>query len=321
MSNELVSTHYFFSKQSAFNRGKVRDIYFINDDLVALIATDRISAFDQVLPKSIPFKGQVLNQIASTFFDNTQHIVQNWKIAQPDPNVTIGLRCQPIPIEFVVRGYLSGHAWRLYQSGKRTICGNKLPDGLLENDRLPKPILTPSTKAENGHDQDISFADIEEQKILTKKQIEKLERISRELYAYGSQYAQSKDLILVDTKYEFGIRDNKIFLIDEIHTPDSSRYFYAKDYLKIQKKDQQQKQLSKEFVRKWLIENNFQGREGENIPELSEKFINSVTERYVELFEKLTGKTFKKRSYENIEKDIEKSINQFVESYYQQSGH
>tara|TARA_E500000178_G_C17026479_1_gene758254 strand:+ start:612 stop:1565 length:954 start_codon:yes stop_codon:yes gene_type:complete len=316
MDSHLVSTNYFFEKQSGFSRGKVRDIYFINSEFVALIATDRISAFDQVLPRSIPFKGQVLNQIASDFFDNTKHIVQNWKVAQPDPNVTIGYKCQPIPIEFVVRAYLSGHAWRLYKEGKRKICGQTIPEGLKENDPLPRPILTPSTKADTGHDMDISFEEIIKQKMLKKKQLEKLEAISQDLFAFGTEHAKSKKLILVDTKYEFGINNDEIYLIDEIHTPDSSRYFYLDSYEEIQGKDQQQKQLSKEFVRQWLIENNFQGQEGEEIPELSDMFIDSISKRYIELYEKLTGNQFQKRSYDEIEKTIESRVNQFIAEYY-----
>jgi phosphoribosylaminoimidazole-succinocarboxamide synthase len=268
------------------------------------------------LPKAIPYKGQVLNQVASFFLDKTKDLVPNWKIAQPDPHVTVGLRCEPMAVEFVIRGYLAGHSWRLYKSGERKICGETLPEGLKENDRLPTPILTPTTKAKSGHDIDISKDELINQKILKKKDLEKLEHYAQTLYKAGTEHAASQNLILVDTKYEFGTRDGNIMLIDEIHTPDSSRYFYADTYEAIQSKDQQQRQLSKEFVRQWLIENGFQGLEGQLIPTMTEEFINSITNRYIELYEQITGSTFIKRSYDNISETIENSVNTFITNYY-----
>jgi phosphoribosylaminoimidazole-succinocarboxamide synthase len=312
----LISTNLSLKKQKDFGRGKVRDVYNINDDLLVLVASDRISAFDQVLPKAIPYKGQVLNQVASFFLDKTKDLVPNWKIAQPDPHVTVGLRCEPMAVEFVIRGYLAGHSWRLYKSGERKICGETLPEGLKENDRLPTPILTPTTKAKSGHDIDISKDELINQKILKKKDLEKLEHYAQTLYKAGTEHAASQNLILVDTKYEFGTRDGNIMLIDEIHTPDSSRYFYADTYEAIQSKDQQQRQLSKEFVRQWLIENGFQGLEGQLIPTMTEEFINSITNRYIELYEQITGSTFIKRSYDNISETIENSVNTFITNYY-----
>ena len=308
----LVSTNFFFKHQVDFMRGKVRDVYDINDQFMVMVASDRISAFDHVLPRSIPFKGQVLNQIASKFLDATQHIVKNWKISEPDPHVTVGYKCKPYPVEFVVRGYLAGHAWRLYKEGKREICGVALPDGLIQNSKLPEPILTPTTKAETGHDLDISIDEIVAQRIIKKKEVLKLKKYALELYAFGAEHAAKQNLLLVDTKYEFGKKDDEIYLIDEIHTPDSSRYFYANTYEEIQKKDQNQRQLSKEFVRQWLIENGFQGLEGQLIPELTDEFVNSVTERYIELYEQITGETFVKRSYSNINNDIETAVNAFI---------
>jgi phosphoribosylaminoimidazole-succinocarboxamide synthase len=312
----LISTNLSLKKQKDFGRGKVRDVYNINDDLLVLVASDRISAFDQVLPKAIPYKGQVLNQVASFFLDKTKDLVPNWKIAQPDPHVTIGLRCEPMAVEFVIRGYLAGHSWRLYKSGERKICGETLPEGLKENDRLPTPILTPTTKAKSGHDIDISKDELINQKILKKKDLEKLEHYAQTLFKAGTEHAATQNLILVDTKYEFGTRDGNIMLIDEIHTPDSSRYFYADTYEAIQSKDQQQRQLSKEFVRQWLIENGFQGLEGQLIPNMNEELINSITNRYIELYEQITGSTFIKRSYDNISETIENSVNTFITNYY-----
>ena len=312
----LISTNLSLKKQKDFGRGKVRDVYNINDDLLVLVASDRISAFDQVLPKAIPYKGQVLNQVASFFLDKTKDLVPNWKIAQPDPHVTVGLRCEPMAVEFVIRGYLAGHSWRLYKSGERKICGETLPEGLKENDRLPTPILTPTSKAKSGHDIDISKDELINQKILKKKDLEKLEHYAQTLYKAGTEHAASQNLILVDTKYEFGTRDGNIMLIDEIHTPDSSRYFYADTYEAIQSKDQQQRQLSKEFVRQWLIENGFQGLEGQLIPNMNEELINSITNRYIELYEQITGSTFIKRSYDNISETIENSVNTFITNYY-----
>jgi phosphoribosylaminoimidazole-succinocarboxamide synthase len=312
----LISTNLSLKKQKDFGRGKVRDVYNINDDLLVLVASDRISAFDQVLPKAIPYKGQVLNQVASFFLDKTKDLVPNWKIAQPDPHVTIGLRCEPMAVEFVIRGYLAGHSWRLYKSGERKICGETLPEGLKENDRLPTPILTPTTKAKSGHDIDISKDELINQKILKKKDLEKLEHYAQTLFKAGTEHAATQNLILVDTKYEFGTRDGNIMLIDEIHTPDSSRYFYADTYEAIQSKDHQQRQLSKEFVRQWLIENGFQGLEGQLIPNMNEELINSITNRYIELYEQITGSTFRKRSYDNISETIENSVNTFITNYY-----
>ena len=314
--NALISTNLALKKQRDFGRGKVRDVYNINDELLVLVASDRISAFDQVLPKPIPYKGQVLNQVASFFLDKTKDLVPNWKLAEPDPHVTIGFKCTPIPVEFVIRGYLAGHSWRLYKSGERQICGENLPEGLKENDRLPSPILTPTTKAKNGHDIDISKEDLISQKILKKKDLEKLENYSHVLYKAGSEHALTQNLILVDTKYEFGMRDGNIMLIDEIHTPDSSRYFYKDTYEEIQSKDQQQRQLSKEFVRQWLIENGFQGLEGQLIPNMTEDFIELVTNRYIELYEQITGTKFIRRSYDDISETIELSVNRFITNYY-----
>lgn len=317
--NSLISTNLALKKQRDFGRGKVRDVYNINDELLVLVASDRISAFDHVLPKPIPYKGQVLNQVASFFLDKTKDIVPNWKIAEPDPHVTIGLKCDPFSVEFVMRGYLAGHAWRLYKAGERKICGEKLPDGLRENDPLPKPILTPTTKAKSGHDEDISKDELIKLKILKKKDLDQLENYAQLLFKAGQDHADSRNLILVDTKYEFGLNDGKIMLIDEIHTPDSSRYFYKETYDAIQKNDQQQRQLSKEFVRQWLIENGFQGEPGQLIPDMSEEFINSVSERYIELYEQITGSTFVKRSYDNISARIEESVNLFITNYYNKS--
>ncbi|MBT8327594.1 MAG: phosphoribosylaminoimidazolesuccinocarboxamide synthase [Bacteroidia bacterium] len=310
----LISTNFFFKDQVDFMRGKVRDVYSIGDNYIVLVASDRISAFDHVLPSPIPFKGQVLNQIASKFLDDTKHIVRNWKIGEPDPHVTVGLKCKPYPVEFVVRGYLAGHAWREYESGKRTICGEELPDGLKENDKLPTPILTPTTKAETGHDLDISKEEIVAQRLIKKKELVSLEKNALALFEHGSKHAESQNLILVDTKYEFGKHNDEIVLIDEIHTPDSSRYFYADSYEEIQAKGEKQRQLSKEFVRQWLIENNFQGLEGQQIPIMSDDFVKSVSDRYIELFEHITGDKFVKRDYGNISNDIETSVNQFISS-------
>lgn len=316
MINALISTNLSLKKQKDFGRGKVRDVYNINDDLLVLVASDRISAFDQVLPKPIPYKGQVLNQVASFFLDKTKNLVPNWKIAEPDPHVTIGYKCTPIQVEFVIRGYLAGHSWRLYKAGERKICGETLPEGLKENDQLPSPILTPTTKAKSGHDIDISKDELISQKILKKKDLEKLEHYAQTLFKAGTEHALSQNLILVDTKYEFGTRNGEIMLIDEIHTPDSSRYFYMDTYESIQNKDQQQRQLSKEFVRKWLIENGFQGLEGQLIPNMPDEFIETVTSRYIELYEQITGTTFIKRSYTDISETIETSVNSFITTYY-----
>jgi phosphoribosylaminoimidazole-succinocarboxamide synthase len=308
----LMSTNFYFKNQVDFTRGKVRDVYSIGEDKIVLVASDRISAFDHVLPRPIPYKGQVLNQIASTFLDDTKAIVPNWKLAEPDAHVTIGVKCEPFAVEFVVRGYLAGHAWREYKAGKREVCGVQLPEGLRENDKLPSPILTPTTKAAEGHDLDISMEEIINQKIIKKKDLEKLESYALALYNHGVEHAKKRGLILVDTKYEFGKKNDQIMLIDEIHTPDSSRYFYADTYEEIQAKDQKQRQLSKEFVREWLIENGFQGRPGELIPEMTDEFLQNVSERYIELYEKITGNSFVKRDYTHISNDIENAVNAYI---------
>lgn len=279
-----------------------------------MVACDRISAFDVVLPKPIPYKGQVLNQIADTFLQKTALLVPNWRISSPDPNVTIGHYCKPFKIEMVIRGYLSGHAWREYKAGKRTICGEPMPEGMKENDKFPEPIITPTIKAHTGHDEDITKAEILERGFATAEQYAILENYTQKLFAFGSDFAQKRGLLLVDTKYEFGLnKNNEILLIDEVHTPDSSRYFYADTYDEIQQKDQQQRQLSKEFVRQWLIQNGFQGREGELIPEMTTEYIQSVTDRYIELFEQITGEEFIKQDYNNAMQRIEKSIHDELE--------
>ena len=304
----LTSTQYFFKNQTAFYRGKVRDVYTIADELLVIIATDRISAFDHVLPKSIPYKGQVLNEIASMFLDLTSDIVPNWKLATPDPQVTIGKRCDAIPIEFVVRQYLTGHAWRVYRDGGRLLCGNVLPEGLSENDKLPFPIVTPATKAVSGHDEDISAEEILSRKLLSPKRWEALKDISLKLFQRGTEYAATKGLILVDTKYEFGLYHDEIHLIDEVHTPDSSRFFYADSYLELQSAGKPQRQLSKEFVREWLMENGFQGLEGQIMPDMPDSFVESITKRYIELYTVMTGNAFKPRSYEHVVEEMEDNI-------------
>lgn len=310
----LMATNYFFNDQTNFYRGKVRDVYTIKDTHVAMIACDRISAFDHVLPRAIPHKGEVLTQLAAYFLDATKDIIQNWKISIPDPNVTLGLKCEAIPIEIVVRGYLCGHAWRIYKTGERMICGVKMPDGLKENDRFPEPIITPATKNSDGHDEDISIEDILARKICTKKHLEQIVATSLKLYQRGSEMANERGLILVDTKYEFGIYDKKLMLIDEVHTPDSSRFFYLDTYEKLQKAGKPQKQLSKEFVREWLMENNFQGLEGQLIPEMSDEFVQSVTDRYTELYEAMTGQKFVGRDYEDVLNTIDQNISQAIVS-------
>lgn len=289
---EIKETHFNFNKQTAFYRGKVRDVYTIDDQYLVMVASDRISAFDVVLPRAIPFKGQVLNQIAAKFLKATADILPNWVITVPDPSVTIGQMCEPFKVEMVIRGYLSGHAWRTYREGGRVLCGESLPEGLKENDKLPKPIITPTTKAAVGHDMDISKAEILEQGIVSKEDYEQLEAYAHALYQRGVEIARERGLILVDTKYEFGKKDGKIYLIDEIHTPDSSRYFYAEGYEDRQTNGEVQKQLSKEFVRQWLIENGFQGKEGQTVPEMTDEIVNSISERYIELYEYITGERF-----------------------------
>ena len=311
--NAIVETQFQFPKQKSFYKGKVRDVYNINDQYLAMIVSDRISAFDVVLPKGIPYKGQVLNQIASYFLNATKDIVPNWVIASPDPMVTIGHLCEPFKVEMVIRGYLSGHAWREYKAGKRILCGVPLPEGMKENDRFPEPIITPTTKASVGHDEDISREDILKQGIVSADDYQQLENFTRALFKRGTEMAAQKGLILVDTKYEFGKKDGQVYLIDEIHTPDSSRYFYAEGYHERQAKGEEQKQLSKEFVRQWLIENNFQGKEGQSIPEMTPTFVNSVSERYIELYEKITGEKFvRSAAAENVQTRIEQNINTFL---------
>ncbi|HRX10539.1 MAG TPA: phosphoribosylaminoimidazolesuccinocarboxamide synthase, partial [Draconibacterium sp.] len=292
---------------------KVRDVYNINDDFLVMVVSDRISAFDVVLPKGIPYKGQVLNQIAAKFLDATADIVPNWKIAVPDPNVTVGHMCEQYKVEMVIRGYLTGHAAREYKLGKRTLCGVPMPDGMVENQKFPEPILTPTTKAAVGHDEDISREEIIAQGLVDKAEYEMLEDYTRKLFQRGTEIAAEMGLILVDTKYEFGKKDGKIYLIDEIHTPDSSRYFYAEGYEKRLAAGEQQKQLSKEFVRQWLIENGFQGKDGQTVPEMSEDFVASVSDRYIELYEKITGDKFKKSDITEIPARIEKAVNEFLE--------
>ncbi|MCF6357927.1 MAG: phosphoribosylaminoimidazolesuccinocarboxamide synthase [Draconibacterium sp.] len=308
----LTKTEFSFPGQKSLYVGKVRDVYNINDDFLVMVVSDRISAFDVVLPKGIPFKGQVLNQIAEKFLDATADIVPNWKIAVPDPNVTVGHLCEPFKVEMVIRGYLTGHAWREYRDGKRTLCGVKMPDGMIENQKFPEPILTPTTKADFGHDEDIAREDIISQGIVDKAEYEMLEDYTRKLFRRGTKMAAEMGLILVDTKYEFGKKDGKIYLIDEIHTPDSSRYFYADGYEERQAAGDKQKQLSKEFVRQWLIQNNFQGLEGQTIPEMNEDFVDSVSDRYIELFEKITGDRFKKSDTAKINARIETAVTEFL---------
>lgn len=312
MTKALTRTDFNFPKQKSVYHGKVRDVYNIDDEYLVMIVSDRISAFDVVLPEGIPFKGQVLNQIAAKFLDATSDIVPNWKIATPDPNVTIGHYCEPFKVEMVIRGYLTGHAWREYRDGKRMLCGVPMPDGMIENQKFEKPILTPTTKADFGHDEDISREEIFSQGIVSQDEYEMLEDYTRKIFQRGTEIAAEKGLILVDTKYEFGKKDGKIYLIDEIHTPDSSRYFYAKGYEERQKKGEKQKQLSKEFVRQWLIENGFQGKDGQQIPEMDEAFVGSVSERYIELFENITGDTFVKSDLSDINKRIEKNVQNWM---------
>ncbi len=307
MVNTITKTCFEFPGQTGFYRGKVRDVYFL-DKQIMLIATDRISAFDVVLPRAIPFKGQVLSQIAFEFLNATADIVPNWVTAMPDPNVMLGFNCKPFPIEMVIRGYLAGHAWREYRDGKRSICGVSLPDGLKENDPLPQPIITPATKAQEGHDEDISAEEIISQGLVAEDQYRKLEEHTYRLFERGTNIARGKGLILVDTKYEFGTFEDSIHLIDEIHTPDSSRYFYAEGYEERQETGESQKQLSKEFVRQWLISQGFQGKEGQAMPEMTPEVVNNISERYIELYEKLTAKTFVKDNTENILNRIHQNI-------------
>jgi phosphoribosylaminoimidazole-succinocarboxamide synthase len=312
--NTITTTDYQFPNQKSVYRGKVREVYNINDELLVMVATDRLSAFDVVLPKGIPYKGQILNQIATKFMQLTEDIVPNWLIATPDPNVAVGHLCEPFKVEMVIRGYLAGHAWREYAAGKRTLCGVTLAEGLKENDKLPEPIITPTTKADNGsHDEDISREAILSNGIVLEEDYLVLEKYTRALYQRGTEIAASRGLILVDTKYEFGkTKDGKIVLIDEIHTPDSSRYFYADGYQERQENGEEQKQLSKEFVRRWLIENGFQGKEGQTIPNMTDEYIGTVSERYIELFENIIGDEFIKADISDIHKRIENNVLQFL---------
>lgn len=304
----LDVTNFNFEGQTAYYKGKVRDVYTINNSILVMIASDRISAFDVVLPRGIPYKGQVLNQIAAHFLDATKDILPNWLLSSPHSHVSIGRMCQPFKVEMVVRGYLAGHAARTYASGLRTLCGVTLAEGLKENDKLPQPIITPTTKASEGHDEDISREEIIKQGIVSKEHYEQLEKYTLALYNRGQEIANKMGLILVDTKYEFGLYNGEIYLMDEIHTPDSSRYFYLEGYDDRQKKGEEQKQLSKEFVRRWLIENGFQGKEGQTIPAMSDEWLTEISSRYIELYEKVTGKSFVKSNYDNMLADIENSI-------------
>ncbi len=308
----ISGTHFNFPDQSAFYKGKVRDVYSIGEDLLVMIASDRISAFDVVLPRAIPFKGQVLNQIAAHMLEATADVVPNWRMASPDPNITIGYRCEPFKVEMVIRGYLTGHAWRTYKSGLRQLCGVELPEGLKEHDRLPEPIITPTTKASEGHDEDISREQIIAQGIVSESDYLQLEIYTKALFARGTELAAARGLILVDTKYEFGKREDQILLMDEIHTPDSSRYFYAEGYAERQAKGEQQRQLSKEFVREWLIENNFMGKEGQSVPEMSDEWINQISARYIELYEQVTGRTFERQDYANANERMEQAVLRFL---------
>jgi phosphoribosylaminoimidazole-succinocarboxamide synthase len=310
MSNTITTTNFNFPNQKSVYRGKVREVYNINDELLVMVATDRLSAFDVVLPKGIPYKGQILNQIATKFMELTKDIVPNWLIATPDPNVAVGHLCDPFKVEMVIRGYVSGHAAREYAAGKREICGVAMPEGLKENDKFPTPIITPTTKADNGeHDADISREAILSRGIVSEEDYLVLEKYTRALFQRGTEIAASRGLILVDTKYEFGkTKDGVIVLIDEIHTPDSSRYFYADGYQERQDKGEEQKQLSKEFVRRWLIENGFQGQEGQQIPDMNDAYIESVSDRYIELYENILGEKFVKADIDNIDQRIEKNV-------------
>ena len=308
MNQAIKNTDFKFESLIKKYTGKVRDVYYFKDKIV-MIVTDRISAFDVVLPRPIPYKGQILNQIAEKFLNMTEDIVPNWVENVPDPNVTIGKSCKTFPVEMVIRGYLTGHAWRLYRSGKREICGVIMPEGMREHDRFPEPIITPTTKAKVGHDEDISRENIISEGIVTETDYLKLEDYTLKLFNRGTKYAKSKNLILVDTKYEFGKNNDKIFLVDEIHTPDSSRYFYEDTYQDLQNQNKNQRQLSKEFVREWLIDNGFQGKEGQVMPEMNDERVNLISERYIELYENITGEKFIKRNTENMLNDIESNIN------------
>lgn len=313
MAKTLVSTNFHFEGQTGVYHGKVRDVYNINNDLLVMVATDRISAFDFILPKGIPSKGQVLNQIAANFLDATADIVPNWKLATPDPMVTVGLRCEGFPVEMIIRGYLTGSAWRAYAEGCRELCGVKLPEGMKENQKFPEPIITPTTKAASGHDENISKEEIIAQGLISADDYAVVEKYTQALFKRGSEIAASKGLILVDTKYEFGKRDGKVILMDEIHTPDSSRYFYAKGYQEKFEKGEPQKQLSKEFVRQWLIEHDFMGKPGQKMPEMTDEYCESVAQRYIELYEDITGSKFQRNDQDDV--DLEARIYKNVSEY------
>lgn len=315
MTDAIVKTDFNFAGLKSVYKGKVRDVYNIADKLLVMVASDRISAFDVVLPKGIPYKGQVLNQIAAKFLDATSDIVPNWKIASPDPMVTIGHYCKPFPVEMIIRGYLTGSSWRTYKKGARAICGVPVPDGMKEHQRFPHPIITPTTKAAEGHDEDITREEILSSGLISAEDYQLLEKYTMQIFERGTQIAAEHGLILVDTKYEFGKSGDTIYLIDEIHTPDSSRYFIADEYEERFSKGEQQKQLSKEFVREWLMENGFQGQHGQQVPTMTDAFVQSVSERYIELFEKVTGETFVKADSANVLSRIEKNINDFLSTY------
>ena len=311
----LTRTDFNFPGQKSVYHGKVRDVYNINDDIMVMVATDRISAFDVVLPKGIPFKGQVLNQIAAKFLDASKNVVPNWKLATPDPMVTVGLKCEGFRVEMIIRGYLTGSAWREYKAGNREICGVKLPDGMRENEKFPRPIITPTTKADEGHDENISKEEIIAQGIVSKEDYEIMEQYTYELFNLGTEIAAEKGLILVDTKYEFGKRDGKVYLIDEVHTPDSSRYFYAEGYLEKFLKGEPQRQLSKEFVRQWLIDHNFMNQPGQTMPEITDEFAESISERYIELYEHIVGEKFNKEtSDEDLAARIERNVTEYLKT-------
>ena len=312
--NAIVKNNFEFEGQKGHYVGKVRDVYNINDEYLVMVVSDRISAFDVVLPKGIPFKGQVLNQIAAKFLDATTDILPNWKIAVPDPMVTVGHRCEPYKVEMVIRGYLSGHAWREYKAGKRTICGVEMPEGMVENQKFPEPIITPTTKADEGHDEDISKEEIIAQGLVSRQEYEQLEAYTRAIFQRGTEIAEKMGLILVDTKYEFGKKNGVIYLMDEIHTPDSSRYFYKEGYEERFARGEKQKQLSKEFVREWLMENGFQGQEGQQVPEMTPEVVAGITERYIELYEAVTGEKFVREESDDVEKRIERNVAEYLKT-------
>lgn len=314
MDNAVIKTDFNFPGQQHVYKGKVRDVYTLDNELLVMVASDRISAFDHILPKGIPYKGQVLNQVATMFLDATRDIVPNWLVATPDPNVAVGYACEPIRVEMVIRGYLAGHSAREYKAGKRMLCGVVLPEGMKENDRFPEPIITPASKAEEGHDEDISREDILAQGIVPEAIYLKMEEYTRALFKRGTEMAAEPELILVDTKYEFGLLNGELILIDEIHTPDSSRYFYADGYQERQDRNEPQKQLSKEFVRQWLIENGFQGLDGQTMPFMPDEFVNTITERYIELYERITGKDFVKADTDAIETRIHANVEVYLKS-------